>query len=38
MIDSTMMQTMLGRNVQDRQAEGQNVKNKEYEVIREIKR
>ena len=32
------MQTMRGRNVQDRQVEGQNTKNKEYEVIGEIER
>ena len=30
------LQTMHGRNVQDRQVEGQNVKNKEYEVIGEM--
>ena len=32
------MQTMRGRNVQDRQVEGQNPKNKEYEVIGEMER
>ena len=32
------MQTMRGRNVQDRQVEGQNTKNKEYEVIGEMER
>ena len=32
------MQTMRDRNVQDRQVEGQNVKNKEYEVIGEVER
>ena len=29
---------MRGRNVQDRQMEGQNAKNKEYDVISEIER
>ena len=32
------MQTMRGRNVQDRQVKGQNAKNKEYEVIGEMER
>ena len=30
--------TMHGKNVQDRQVEGQNAKNKEYKVIGEIER